>query len=136
MPCPAGRTPRATPASDSPYDPAGPSARRRPHKETAPVTIIRRIDVLSSAKVYSALMTVVGLIAGAFVSLFAILGASMAAGMGDEPGAGLLGVIFGIGAIIVLPIVYGVMGFIVGAIQAFVYNVVASRIGGIQIELG
>ena len=100
------------------------------------MTTIRRIDVLSSAKVYSALMTVVGLIAGAFVSLFAILGASMAAGMGDEPGAGLLGVIFGIGAIIVLPIVYGVMGFIVGAIQAFVYNVVASRIGGIQIELG
>ena len=34
-----------------------------------------------------------------------------------------------------IPIVYGVMGFIAGAIGALIYNLMAKWVGGIQIEL-
>lgn len=43
--------------------------------------------------------------------------------------------LFGVGAIIFLPIMYGIMGFIGGAIMAFVYNVVAGIAGGVELEL-
>lgn len=98
------------------------------------MTTIRRIDVMSAAKMYGALLAAVGLLIGAFISLFAILGASIAAA-NDEGGA-VLGLLFGAGAIVVMPIMYGIMGFVGGAIQAFIYNVIAARVGGIQVELG
>ena len=98
------------------------------------MTTIRRIDVLSAAKMYGALLAAVGLLIGAFISLFALLGASIAAA-NDEGGAAL-GLLFGAGAIIAMPIFYGIIGFVGGAIQAFIYNVIASKGGGIQVELG
>lgn len=100
------------------------------------MTTIRRLDVLSVAKVVGTIGAAVGLIAGAFVSLFAMIGFGLAAGATDEPGAGLIGLLFGAGAIIILPIFYGVISFIGGAIEAFIYNLVAKYVGGIQIELG
>jgi hypothetical protein len=42
---------------------------------------------------------------------------------------------FGVGAIVILPIVYGVMGAIFAAIGAFIYNIVAGWVGGIEIEV-
>ena len=34
-----------------------------------------------------------------------------------------------------LPIVYGVMGFIMGAIMALVYNIFSGMVGGIEMEV-
>ena len=45
----------------------------------------------------------------------------------------LFGILFGIGSIITIPIFYGVMGFIFGMITAFIYNLVAGWIGGLEI---
>ena len=46
---------------------------------------------------------------------------------------GILGM--GFGLIVIGPIFYGVMGFIVGVIGAFVYNIVAGWVGGIEVEV-
>jgi len=44
--------------------------------------------------------------------------------------------LFGIAAIVVFPILYGVMGFVFAALAATVYNLVAAKIGGIEVETG
>jgi hypothetical protein len=36
---------------------------------------------------------------------------------------------------ILAPILYGVMGFLIGALTAWIYNLVARRVGGIRLEL-
>ena len=41
----------------------------------------------------------------------------------------------GVGFAIFAPIMYGVMGFLVGVIGAFLYNVVAKWVGGIEVEV-
>jgi hypothetical protein len=40
-----------------------------------------------------------------------------------------------LGFVCLMPFLYGVMGFVGGAIIAGVYNLVAGKIGGIEIEL-
>jgi len=63
--------------------------------------------------------------------MFALFGVSI----GFEKS--LLGVeIFSLAAIIIFPIIPGILALIIGAIAALLYNAFASRIGGIEIELG
>ncbi len=94
--------------------------------------VLRKVGVLSCAKLSGALYAAMGLIIGAVLSLFGILGSALGGEFSPE-GLGF-GLVFGIGAIIFLPLMYGVLGFIVGAIMAFLYNVVAGYIGGIEVE--
>ena len=49
------------------------------------------------------------------------------------PAAAVAGIMFGMG--ILMPVIYGVMGFILGVIGAAVYNFVARWIGGIELEV-
>ena len=78
-----------------------------------------------------ALNALFGLIIGAFVSLFAVLGAALTQSAG---GSGGLKMLFGVGSIILFPILYGVIGFITGLIGGALYNVLARIVGGIEIE--
>jgi len=58
---------------------------------------------------------------------------SMGAGLGTGiPGFGKG---LGVGMFIIVPVMYGAMGFIGGALVAAVYNVVAGWTGGIGIDL-
>lgn len=43
---------------------------------------------------------------------------------------------FGLGFAIMVPILYGLFGFVFTAIGCWLYNVVAGWIGGIEIDLG
>ena len=97
---------------------------------------LHRIGPMSCGKLSGLLYAVVGLIIGAFVSLAALIGSSMGAAMGDEPGAALIGGLFGLGAIILLPIFYGILGFFVGLIGAALYNLAARLVGGLELDLG
>ena len=94
---------------------------------------IRRIGVLSTAKVLGVLYALLGLIFGALFTCISLFGALAARSVFGE-GGGDFGALFGIGAIIVLPILYGILGFIGGAIMAALYNLVAGWVGGIELE--
>jgi hypothetical protein len=94
--------------------------------------VIRRIGVLSLAKIMGALDALLGLIIGAFVSLFAVVGAALLPSAGGSGGE--LRMLFGVGSIIVFPILYGIIGFITGLLCGALYNLLARIVGGIEIE--
>jgi hypothetical protein len=91
---------------------------------------VKRIGPMSCGKVLGGLYGLLGLIAGGILSLFSLVGASI--GGSDQ---GMLAVLFGVGSIIILPLFYGVLGFIGGVISAALYNLVAGMFGGIEIEV-
>lgn len=98
---------------------------------------IKRIGVLSAAKIMGILYACGGLIAGAIFSLMAVVGVtadSFGAGGGSE--GAVAGIAFGVGAIICFPLLYGALGFVAGVITAFIYNFAAGIMGGIEVELG
>jgi hypothetical protein len=95
--------------------------------------VIRQIGVGSLAKILAALYAFWGFIFGAIVAVVALAGAGMSAAS-DNPMPGWFGGLFGVGAIIFLPILYGLFGAIGGAITAVMYNVVAGMVGGLVVE--
>ena len=100
---------------------------------------IRRFGVFSVAKVQGLLMFVFGLIIGVIYGLFFMLfGAAMSAmaprGEGQLAG-GVSSVVIGLIMMIAIPIFYGILGFIFGAIGALVYNVAAGVVGGVQFDI-
>ena len=99
---------------------------------------IKRFGVVSVAKMYGLLMFIFGLVFGVIYGLILIVfGAAISAlGPGsDATAGGVSTVVMGIAMMIGLPLVYGVMGFVMGAIGALIYNGVAGIIGGIKFEL-
>ena len=95
---------------------------------------LKRIDPMSCAKILGIIYAALGLIFGAMFSLISMLGA-VGAAMGTGEGGALFGALFGVGAIIILPIFYGVIGFIGGALVAAIYNVASKWVGGLRLEL-
>jgi hypothetical protein len=99
---------------------------------------IRRFGVWSVAKMYGLLMFVFGLIVGVIYGLvFIIMGASMAAiapGR-DAQAGGVSTVVIGVVLMIGIPIMYGILGVIGGAIASLIYNAMAGIIGGVKFEL-
>ena len=94
---------------------------------------ITRVGPLSVAKVAGILYVVIGLIAGCVLSLAAMAG-GFAASAADADGAGPMAALFGVGAIVILPIFYGVFGFIGTLIMAWLFNVAAGIVGGIEVD--
>ncbi len=95
---------------------------------------VNRIGVISLAKVLAVVCAFLGLFIGALVSLFAVMGAAIGSASGADSG-GIGAMLFGAGAVIILPIFYGCVGFVGGLIMAPLYNLVAKVVGGIEVEL-
>jgi hypothetical protein len=95
--------------------------------------VIRHIGVGSLARILGALYALWGFIFGVVVALIALAGAGMSASS-DSPMPGWLGGFLGVGAVIFLPIVYGVLGALGGALTAVMYNLIAGMVGGLSIE--
>ncbi len=89
--------------------------------------IIRRVEPVSVAKVMGMLYALLGILIGLF---FVLLGSWMSTMAGDYVPFGSIG----IAAIIVIPIIYGCIGFIGGLIGAALYNLVAGWVGGVVIH--
>jgi len=99
--------------------------------------VIKRFGVFSAAKIYAVVMAGMGLIFGIIYGLiFIIFGAAMMVGSGRDTGAaGASSLVIGLVMMVAIPIFYGILGFIFGAIGAFIYNVAAGIIGGLEMEL-
>lgn len=95
---------------------------------------VSRIGVLSLAKMLAVAYAFLGLFIGGVLSLISVMGAAMGGAAGADSG-GLVAMLFGVGAVIILPIVYGCLGFLGGLITAPLYNLVAKVVGGVEIEL-
>jgi hypothetical protein len=48
---------------------------------------------------------------------------------------GWLGPMFGVGALVFFPVLYGVIGFVSGAISAALYNLFSGLVGGLELEM-
>ena len=95
---------------------------------------LSRIGVLSLAKMMAVAYAFLGLFIGGVLSLFSLMGVAMGGATGRD-GSGMVAMLFGVGAVIIGPIVYGCIGFVGGLITASLYNLVAKVVGGVEIEL-
>ena len=86
---------------------------------------VKRIGVLSLAKILGFLYAIFGLVLGALFSIFSLFGF----------GADETGLFFGLASIIIVPLLYAVFGFVGGIITAFFYNLIAGKIGGLEVEI-
>jgi hypothetical protein len=84
---------------------------------------IKRVGPKSLGRVFALTYAILGFIGGLFFFVTTLF---------TQTQGGALA--FGIGAVIAFPVLYGVMGFVGGAVFAWLYNVVAKRVGGIEIE--
>lgn len=92
--------------------------------------IIKRVGPLSCARLSGLLYAVFGLILGAIISLVAVAG-----GFASDDHAAAFGGFIGVAAVLVLPICYGLLGFVATLIAAWLYNVAAGVVGGIEVDI-
>jgi hypothetical protein len=93
--------------------------------------IIKRIGPVSCARISGLLYAVMGLILGAIISSIALAG-----GFGsDNDGSAAFGGFMGVAAVVVLPICYGLLGFVATLIAAWIYNVAADVVGGVEVDI-
>jgi hypothetical protein len=91
--------------------------------------IIKSVGVLSVAKILGLVYGCMGLLFAPFFLLFGLIGSVV--GQGKSPFAGIFGVVFAI----LMPVLYGAMGFVSGAIGALLYNLFARWVGGFELEM-
>lgn len=92
--------------------------------------VIRRVSPWSCAKIAGLIYLILGLFFGGILSVLSVAGWAGSGG----PDAGF-GAIFGLAAILVLPILYGCMGFVMTAIMAMLYNALSGMVGGIEVDV-
>ena len=98
---------------------------------------VKRVGVFSLAKMYAVTMAAFGVIIGVIYGLiFMVVGGAMMAGGGRDSGAaGASSLVIGLIMMVAIPIFYGVLGFLAGALGGVIYNVAARSVGGIELEL-
>ena len=107
----------------------------------ATLTRIRRVSPIQAGKMAAAIYAGLSLVFVPVVAVIMGFGAlaSFAAAASSQNHVGALPAALGVGmfiaGIVILPVFYGVIGFVVGALGALIYNLVAKWVGGIEIEL-
>ena len=91
---------------------------------------INNVGVFSFGKILAVICGILGLIAGFFMSLITL-------GMGLMMGYAVLniGLVSVFGAIIVMPILCTVIGYVGGAIIAMIFNVITGFVGGLEVDI-
>jgi hypothetical protein len=94
------------------------------------MAILKRIDPVSAFKVGLGTYALLGLVVGVFCGAIALAGISFGP-HAQMPWAGSLGVL----AVVVCPIVYGLIGGIAAVVSALLYNLAARLVGGLSVEI-
>lgn len=92
---------------------------------------IRKIAILSAARVQGSVLALFGWILAVLFALFLVISLVLDGEATDGPIFSVLG---GLGIIIFLPLFYGILGFITGLVGALIYNLVARVVGGVELE--
>lgn len=97
--------------------------------------VVRRVGILSLAKVQGVIMAAIGLLLGLVFALVPLsVGAALGeAGVGQAEGPGLAAM--ALFFVVFFPLLYGAMGFVMGALMAGAYNLAAGRFGGLEMEI-
>jgi hypothetical protein len=96
--------------------------------------IVKSVGVLSVAKILGLIHGCLGLIVAPFFLVIGLMGSALGQQQ-NNPLAGAFGIGFGIGLAVLAPVFYGAMGFIMGAIGALLYNLLAKWVGGFELEM-
>ncbi|MDP8211750.1 MAG: hypothetical protein P9X22_00480 [Candidatus Zapsychrus exili] len=84
--------------------------------------IIKKVGIFSLGKVLGIINAGIGVIVGVFVLIASLLGA-----IEEGPSVGAL-------AMFLLPVMYGLAGFLGGVLSAWLFNLGAGLVGGLEIE--
>tara|TARA_Y100000310_G_C20628048_1_gene787048 strand:+ start:411 stop:731 length:321 start_codon:yes stop_codon:yes gene_type:complete len=101
---------------------------------------LKKLNVPSFAKLQAVLTAFVGLIAGILYSFGGlVVDVLVSIGWLSSASASTPGLSFGtvlaFGALVGMPIIFATFGFILGLVEALLYNLFARRFGGIEMEL-
>jgi len=96
---------------------------------------VRGVNALSIGKVAGIVYACIGLLAGTVVALISLLGGFAGLMARDSGGAPMISMFLGVGAVVVFPILYGILAAIVGTIMGAAYNLAARTVGGIEIDV-
>ncbi len=94
------------------------------------MALVQRVGPASAFKIGFVSYALLGLIAGFFCSLIAVAGVSFAP-HARLPFAGTIGLF----AVILCPIVYGIIGSIAAVVGALIYNLASRWVGGLEVEI-
>lgn len=83
---------------------------------------LKKISTKSFVVIFSVINVIAGVILGALVTIASLISP-------NEEGAAL-----GAWAILIFPVLNGILGAVTGAFFTGLYNVLASRLGGIELE--
>jgi hypothetical protein len=97
------------------------------------MTVLKHVGVLSIAKITALFGLVFGLVYGFLIALFAAAFVSLIPGLSGLGVAAAGGI--GIVLVIIMAVIMAIGGFICGGVIAFLYNVFAGWVGGVQIDL-
>ncbi|MGE3167063.1 MAG: hypothetical protein AB7O52_19325 [Planctomycetota bacterium] len=97
--------------------------------------VLRSVGVFSVAKLFGAANALLGLLVGAVFTLLAVAGITIGAVGAGRPEGAIVGLVLGVGAVIILPVGYGLLGFVSGIVWACIFNLVAGLVGGVELHL-
>lgn len=91
---------------------------------------LKKLGVWSLAKFQAVIMAMMGLVIGVIFAVMSLLLPQAAGGTENVIGIGGLGM----WVIIAMPIIYGVIGLVGGAIGALLFNLTTKIVGGLEME--
>jgi hypothetical protein len=94
---------------------------------------IKKINVISLAKILGLSLAILGFIVGLVVGFIMFVIGSF---FGTSNGMTLLAPSLGIIGFLIIPLLFGAIGFLLGGLSTLIYNLLASWVGGIEIEIG